>query len=1090
MSITIAQVIINDSSDKTITGAYVFDRENGGSLSIPALNYFPTTPLAGELIWRIDENLIYRRNDLNTAWNSIYAQIDILNSTAGDIIYYNGTTWTRLPAGVVGQFLQTNGVGQAPNWEGITVPDGAVSGSGFSINNSIPRFNGIDGYSIKSSLVTIDDNGNLLTPGNIDGYDLSYTFQDIYNRIITDHSLLTGLYNDDHTQYLLANGTRNIDGSIAFSGDGYCLDNTGCIVFSLAREPADIPYEEGKLFYDTDNGCPSFFGKSPNTSLQIGQELVLYCYNGTASTITNGSAVYISGAYGNRPSISLASATSINTSDLIGLATESILPGQSGYITISGLVHDLDTLNYPVGSRLYLSTTPGQLTTIPPINSGIVMFLGLVTYQHQTQGIVAVAVKTPASLSTLHDVYNGSPTDGYHLKANGTYWTTSDFSNDVLNSIGNVTNEPTGFPVSGGGDNSTLTINNSTRTFTITPSSSSFDIWLQGTKHTYTTPQSCVLTSTEGIHFIYFNTNGVLSSVEWSEDLSYIFAGISGTPVAYVYWDSTNNSTIYFAEERHGIQMDGATHVYLHNTSGAQYSSGGGFDNFVVDGTGSVASNAEFAVNSVIIFDEDIVLNSLNTDQLLSYPAQIPVFYRSGPDGYWRRKNADNYPIIYSGSGGYTGANGLVAYNQYTGITWQLTQVPNNQFVLVHYYACNELNNGVIGIQGQNVYSSIASARNGAETEITTIQGTIKLLAKEAVPLGTVIWQTSTGYTNVPHARIRSTDTGDDYIDFRERQLTGTGSTVLYNFPDNLFKIYDSTDTTKQLYLELANITTATTRTLTIPDRNITIGNVLGPISLTSTDNSITRWDGTAGQLIQNSLVTIDDNGNILTPGTVDGYDLSLRFQSISESLAGIITDHGNLIGLSDDDHAQYLLASGLRSMSGNLNIGGYDIVNVNSIDGYNLELSFQNISNHISNTSNPHNTTLANIGAGTLAQLNAAISDADVTPTTRSIISGNGLTGGGDLSADRTIAVAAADTTITVNADSIQVGVITDTNHGTRGGGTLHSVATTSVAGFESAADKTKLDQLVNNSHLITVSATQPTSPTTGDIWIDISGS
>lgn len=37
--------------------------------------------------------------------------------------------------------------------------------------------------------------------------------------------------------------------------------------------------------------------------------------------------------------------------------------------------------------------------------------------------------------------------------------------------------------------------------------------------------------------------------------------------------------------------------------------------------------------------------------------------------------------------------------------------------------------------------------------------------------------------------------------------------------------------------------------------------------------------------------------------------------------------------------------------------------------------------------------------------------------------------------------------------------GTISDTQHGSRGGGTLHANATTSVAGFESAADKTNLD-------------------------------
>lgn len=83
--------------------------------------------------------------------------------------------------------------------------------------------------------------------------------------------------------------------------------------------------------------------------------------------------------------------------------------------------------------------------------------------------------------------------------------------------------------------------------------------------------------------------------------------------------------------------------------------------------------------------------------------------------------------------------------------------------------------------------------------------------------------------------------------------------------------------------------------------------------------------------------------------------------------------------------------------------------------------------------------------------------------PTSRIVGSGAGLTGGGDLSADRTLAIGAnADGSIVVNANDIQVGTLaSDGQHGNRGGGSLHSTATTSSAGFLSASDKTKLDGL-----------------------------
>jgi hypothetical protein len=83
---------------------------------------------------------------------------------------------------------------------------------------------------------------------------------------------------------------------------------------------------------------------------------------------------------------------------------------------------------------------------------------------------------------------------------------------------------------------------------------------------------------------------------------------------------------------------------------------------------------------------------------------------------------------------------------------------------------------------------------------------------------------------------------------------------------------------------------------------------------------------------------------------------------------------------------------------------------------------------------------------------------------TTRSVIAGTGLTGGGDLSADRTFNVAGhADGSIVANANDIQVGVLaTDAQHGARGGGTQHAdVVAAGAAGFMTGADKTKLDGL-----------------------------
>jgi hypothetical protein len=48
------------------------------------------------------------------------------------------------------------------------------------------------------------------------------------------------------------------------------------------------------------------------------------------------------------------------------------------------------------------------------------------------------------------------------------------------------------------------------------------------------------------------------------------------------------------------------------------------------------------------------------------------------------------------------------------------------------------------------------------------------------------------------------------------------------------------------------------------------------------------------------------------------------------------------------------------------------------------------------------------------------------------------------------------------LNAGTLPDGIVDDTSHGSRGGGSLHAVATQSIAGFMSATDKAKLDGLI----------------------------
>jgi len=127
------------------------------------------------------------------------------------------------------------------------------------------------------------------------------------------------------------------------------------------------------------------------------------------------------------------------------------------------------------------------------------------------------------------------------------------------------------------------------------------------------------------------------------------------------------------------------------------------------------------------------------------------------------------------------------------------------------------------------------------------------------------------------------------------------------------------------------------------------LGDVVGPAS--AADNAIARFYGASGKVIQGgtNAPSYDDSGNLsvnagmalrlwnpagtfyvglAAPALAATYSLTLPTSlpggtrllqcdsagNLSWTSAALITDHGGMSGLGDDDHTQYLLASGARA--------------------------------------------------------------------------------------------------------------------------------------------------------------------------------
>ena len=87
--------------------------------------------------------------------------------------------------------------------------------------------------------------------------------------------------------------------------------------------------------------------------------------------------------------------------------------------------------------------------------------------------------------------------------------------------------------------------------------------------------------------------------------------------------------------------MDWATHQYLHTTVGTRFGNGLGASGYVINS--AVNADVRFAFDAGTIYDEDLKV----TIGAQTEPAQIPVFYRDGLAGMWRRAAATDLSLIH-----------------------------------------------------------------------------------------------------------------------------------------------------------------------------------------------------------------------------------------------------------------------------------------------------------------------------------------------------------------------------------------------------------------------------------------------------------
>ena len=315
---------------------------------------------------------------------------------------------------------------------------------------------------------------------------------------------------------------------------------------------------------------------------------------------------------------------------------------------------------------------------------------------------------------------------------------------------------------------STLSINDTTRTLTISPTGLDFYYYIRGEKFTHTAPVSVSHADLHGLWFFYFDNTGTLIATQTPWDFEQAIAF-----VAITMWSTTDQETIYFANERHGLAMPWATHKNMHKTRGAKTGLHGDFvpGNFQVNRDGSLDSHATISFTNGFLYDEDLEFEITHSDapvavgeQILTPQANIPMYYKWGAEGEWRKLAPTIFPMAQN-------IGGRPFWNEFDGLNWVLTEMPESFYASTVIAVTNSETYPVVGIVPQTIASNAVEATR----DILERMDLTNTPLQEVHTLVLGIYDVSDGFTNAIKARFVAVS-GPDGLETQVDRYTVLGN--------------------------------------------------------------------------------------------------------------------------------------------------------------------------------------------------------------------------------------------------------------------------------------------------------------------------
>jgi len=281
--------------------------------------------------------------------------------------------------------------------------------------------------------------------------------------------------------------------------------------------------------------------------------------------------------------------------------------------------------------------------------------------------------------------------------------------------------EPTGFALLNNESDifsSVITFSiDGSRILSISPSNEYFIFYVNGKEYIKTDVSQVQISDIEGLHYIYFNDNGIL---EERTDFDFFDITKKYASVATVYWNYTDKKAIYIGDKRHSINNDAyQNYLYFLEDKSVDYIEGtilkftnnkDGSVNDKVDGDGTSNYHTSFAMEGGKYRNYDL----LNNSEHIEFNENMPIFYK---ESISQEKNwvamATNGSVIVAiaNDGEYR-----LMISQDDGETWQ-------KIFLSSFCVWEDIiyaNNKFVAIASEGQYSVVTS-NNGLNWEYSIV---------------------------------------------------------------------------------------------------------------------------------------------------------------------------------------------------------------------------------------------------------------------------------------------------------------------------------------------------------------------------------